>query len=230
LTDFSFFLGLNGGWSLGALGCHANSALIIYTLGCSLLSVFFISLTRYLSLIRNVQFTPRHIDLMIAGIWIAMMVIVGAFLVLLNINKDESYTGLAPTYTYCMIAGYTKKGFAPALLVLLVIVGIMIFQIYAWTTIVLYYMRTNRSRMAESVISSSSPAAIPESKVKKIGRKSQLSLLEIRLIKKAIGITLTFVLTWIWYVAYLIVELASKQAVPLWVSNDGFFIRVKLMI
>jgi hypothetical protein len=224
LTDFSFLLGLNGGWSLGKLGCRINSTFIIYTFACSLLSVLFISLTRYLSLIRNYQFKPRQINLIIASIWITMMVVAGISLILTQ-NVEDSIAGLTPTYTYCFVAGYTKKGFPISLIVLIAIVGIMIFQIYAWTTIVLYYIRMNRRHKKESpseVISSSSPAAITLSKVKKPEEKSQLSPLEIRLIKKAIGITLTFVLTWIWFVAYIIVELASKQAVPLWVSDDAF--------
>jgi hypothetical protein len=156
---------------------------------------------------------------MIAGIWIGMMFVVGGFW-LIGIHGEEGHA-LMPSNAYCFLAMYTTKGFPATLTLLIVIVSIMLFQIYAWIAIVLFYVRMKCRQREESVSKGASIALTPSIKSKKSTKLStKMSALELRLIKKAIGITLTFVLSWVWFVAYIIYELASRRPVPLWVSSQ----------
>ena len=180
-------------------------------------------LTRYLTLMRHVQFRQRDVHLIIAGIWVGLAMTVGLFYFIMKWEQSHS---LRPAYTYCFIAMDQHSAFTATLLLLLAIVGIMMFQIYAWTKIVLYYVRMKAKQRQEPVSSDLASSTAPSS-VKKKAKSvvvANLSELEVRLVKKAIWISLTFILSWIWFVGMMMYEMASQQEVPLWVCS--FFFRL----
>lgn len=155
---------------------------------------------------------------MIVGIWVGLAMTVALFYFIMKWDQSHS---LRPAYTYCFIAMNKHTGFTATLLLLLAVVGIMLFQIFAWTKIVLYYVEMKAKQRQEPVSSdlalSSSPSSIRK-KTKSV--VSNLSELEVRLVKKAIWISMTFILSWIWFVGMMMYEMASQEEVPLWVRQS----------
>ena len=120
--------------------------MIIATHAISILSVTFITLNRYLLIIWKKSITRFHALVMIACVRISLPVLI----LIYSASQDRSdvSVGIEPSFLYCFI-DFTSDN--PAIVVaLLIILAFMsapfFFMSIAYTQIVLFYRKMNRSR------------------------------------------------------------------------------------
>ena len=132
--------------NLGALGCKLFNSIIIATHAISILSVTFITLNRYMLIIWKKAITRYQALAMIAIAWISIPIII----ILYGVNKERSdiSLGIEPSFLYCFM-DFTSTN--PVIIVgLLIIITFMsapfVFMSLAYTQIILFYRKMNRSR------------------------------------------------------------------------------------
>ena len=131
---------------IGVLGCKLTNSTIIATHAISILSVTFITLNRYLLIIWKKAITRYQALAMIAIAWISLPCVISIY----GTNKERSdiSVGIEPSFLYCFM-DFTSTN--PVVIVaLLIIITFMsapfAFMSLAYTQIILFYRKMNRSR------------------------------------------------------------------------------------
>ena len=126
--------------------CLVSAAMIILTLSLSILSITFITLNRYLAIIWKTNITLSQALWMLAFAWSSVSIVV----ILYASNKDlsESSVALQPTYSYCLLDfTATDPIVITGLITIFVFLSVpLIFMTIAYTQIILFYRKMNRSR------------------------------------------------------------------------------------
>ena len=135
-----------GGWTTGKLGCHISLGVIVSALAISIASVTYITLNRYMAIMRKSNITRKQAQIMIAGAWTSLLLIV--LLYIFNEELSNNSIALQPARTYCLLDFASRDSLV--VIALITIITFMtfpiIFMIVAYTQIILYYRRMNRSR------------------------------------------------------------------------------------
>lgn len=137
----------SNGWSTGMIGCRITATMINIGLGISIFSLSFITLNRYLSIIWKYNISRLQALLMIFSIWIDGPII-GVLLFYYAGEYLNRITALQSSHLYCLLEYSSNDPEAtPALLSTLIFVSIpMIFLIFAYSSIIIFYVKANRSR------------------------------------------------------------------------------------
>lgn len=135
-----------GGWSVGQKGCLVSCAMILGTLGISILSITLLTLNRYMAIIWKVNITRTQALVMIGAIWIILCLIV--VLYLSSKELSENSISLQPSYFYCLLDFSSNDPIViTALITVLVFLALPIFFLsYAYSKIFIFYRAMNRKK------------------------------------------------------------------------------------
>ena len=208
------------------LGCLWTEALIIFTLGASIISVFAMTLHRYLIVVRSYHLTQKQAIAILSGIWIGLAVVIGLFLAFEDHGISAS---LQSSELYCFIASTRPEvlNVIATISILFFILGTMIFIVYAYYFIVKRYVELKRTAQMKDQVSVMHPADNIQQIEAQHHRKEFSPVLlilqrpqgipigdsEIKLLKKAIAIAGSFVCIWTFFVGKLLFEVLSQQPV-----------------
>lgn len=222
--------------SLCIIGCLLNEALIVFSLGASILSVSAMTLHRYLIVVRRVHLTRKQAFAFLSGIWIGLAVVVCLFL---SLGDMGTVVSLQSSGQYCFIAmhRWDTVSLLASLLVLLFIVGTMVFIVCGYYYIVKRYFYLKKEAKRRQEVSAKHPAdSIKEIEEAqhyrkqfspvalilqirlKAARNNQSSTMgygEIKLLKKAIAIAGSFVFIWVFLVVKIIYEVSNQEPVAM---------------
>ena len=137
---------ISSGWATGRIGCLISAGATIATLAISILSITLITLNRYLAIIMKTNITRSQALLMITLAWVVVFTVVGLYAS--NKNLLEQSFALQPSYTYCLLDfAATDPIVITAIFTIFIFLSIpSIFMIYAYSTIIIFYRKMNRSR------------------------------------------------------------------------------------
>lgn len=192
------WIGLHyGGWALGPFGCSANAAILIFSGGVSLLSVLGLAAYRYIVAVRSVDVRDKQANMAIAAIWFGLLFLIAVFAVYLYTSTDRESAGKlislqSAGYCYVAMSEPNYMNIIGSTLISLSIIGPMILQAVAYWQIVLFYLRHAKNRT------------------------SKRNAKEKKLIEKAVALTVTFSVCWIFFGIKCLYELISQKEVPFW--------------
>ena len=222
------------------VGCLLTEALIVFSLGASILSVFAMTLHRYLIVVRRVHITRKQAFGILSGIWVGLAVVVCLFA---SMGDMGAAVSLQSNGLYCFIAMHRPDTVTllASLLVLLFIVGTMVFIVYAYYFIVKRYIDLKKEAKKRQEVSVQHPAdnikeieaqqhrkefspaaLILQIRRPKAAGNNQNSTMgdgEIKLLKKAIAIAGSFVFIWVFFVVKIIYEVSNQR--PVAVAYDS---------
>lgn len=135
------------GWATGVVGCKINMALILCVLATSILSVTYMTLNRYLVIIWR-KYISRPQSLFMIGITWAFFPSLFLIMFMASPELMENMVALQPGRFYCLI-DFTSRDplVTPIVVTTLVIMTIpMVLLVLAYTQIISFYIRMNRSR------------------------------------------------------------------------------------
>ena len=221
-----------GGWATAQTGCLVNALLTILAECISILSLALLTFDRYSVLLKtlSLRFTQTSARICIIALWITCPILC---CYVLYFNAYGYIVGLGSSKHVCTLSWWTKEpltifGIAVCLVALL---GVLIFVVFAYTSIVLYYMRMKAEQVRkEMMISSSNKLSKSNYAVisprKPPGKQSDLNsppgslfnisgnglgLDEIKLLTRSIVITGTYFVCWTPYLVKIFVEIGSNH-------------------
>lgn len=202
---FCTFLVSGQGWWMGQIGCLLSAAFLIASIALSILSVVGLTAYRYFSIIYKNQFNQQYAMGAIASTWIiiTMLIIVFAFIP----GFLENTVALQPSRLYCALSWWKTdhpSSIAAVYICLLVIFLSISFIIFAYTHICMKYHQMRRSKAIHAL-----PTTLKNSSDLVIF--VQISSKEWLLIKKALLISLSFVLAWFPYCIKIVIEVATGE-------------------
>ena len=197
----------NSNWVIGKIGCFWDATIVIITFGVVIASLFLLTLNRYLALIQRIHMSQKQVTIAIISIWVGLIGLVSCFI---PVNNDPFFS-LQPSRLYCFIATHSSEPFniIAAMLILCFIVATMAFIVYAWTVIVLKYIKLINEKSIQNEFAPDGPR--------------ELTKMEVRLIKKALLIAGTFVFCWSFIVAKILYELITETEGPVWLDHIVVF-------
>ena len=202
---FCVFLVSGQGWWMGQIGCLFSAVSLIVSIALSILSVVGLTAYRYFSIIYKKQFTQQHAIGAIASIWIIIPMLVIIFVFLPGFL--ENTVALQPSRLYCALSWWNTdhpSSIAAVYICLLVIFLSISFILFAYTHICIKYHQMRRSKAIHAL-----PTTLKNSSDLVIF--VQISSKEWLLIKKALLISLSFVLAWFPYCIKIVIEVATGE-------------------
>ena len=205
-------------------GCLWNEMLIIYTLGASILSIFCMTLHRYLIVVFRINLAQKHVYISLSAIWIGLVGVVGLFVVFEDVDSAVS---LQSSLLYCFIAmDYpATSNVLASLFALSFIVGTMVFLCFAYNAIVQKYFQLRANAKQKEMDASGNQPNVKISAQSSKGhqidlsfgkrhqREKSMGVNELKLVKKSIAIGGSFIGVWLFFVAKIIYELVNQKPV-----------------
>lgn len=182
-----------GGWATGYLGCQLNSAIMVYSFSVSVSSVVGLTIHRYLAVIHRYHLSQREVYIIMSTMWISLAIACGVVTALDKLSNRSIYA-LEGSKMYCFLASTTENVVALTgmIICILVVAVSMIFICYAYFRIYHYYTHAKSRGIT----------------------KSQKRENEKKLLKKGVAICTSFVVTWVFFLFKMILELGLKKSVP----------------
>ncbi|KAJ3355480.1 mitochondrial membrane protein [Kappamyces sp. JEL0680] len=104
-----------GGWGTGAVGCHISNVIVLCACFCSVMTLFFISLERYLSVVWQIMVSMQTVSIWIVVIWLISLFI-SLFPLMTGIENE--IVGLQTAKLICAINWVSTNPFAYAIIAL----------------------------------------------------------------------------------------------------------------
>lgn len=219
----------SNGWATGQTGCLVNALLAILAECLSILSLALLTFDRYSVLLKTLtlRFTQNSARICIIALWITCPILC---CYVIYFNAYGYIVGLGSTKYVCTLSWWTKEpltvfGIAVCLVALL---GVLIFVVFAYTSIVIFYMRMKADQVRkEKITSSSDKLSKSNGPLKSSGPgkpknlnsppgslfnvSGNLSADEIKLLTRSIVITGTYFVCWTPYLVKIFVEIGSNH-------------------
>ena len=203
---------------LQSLGCMWSQVLIIYTLGCSILSIFAMTFHRYMIVIHSYYLNQKQVYATIASIWLGMMLCIGLFAAS---QTQDIAIGLQASKLYCYLAMDSTEthNIISSSFVIFVLLATMLFLVFAYYSIVKRYIDMKAMAAKKKKEESGKSPLRNMEHLPVAGHAKDVSILnrlgenEIKLIKKAIAISGTFCAIWAFFVGKAIFEMVYHQEV-----------------
>ena len=181
--------------NLSKIGCYWEVILIIIFLGASILSVFAMTLHKYLSILHRIQLTLPRVLVLIAAAWLLPVLMIILFECMFDLGNISS---IQSSGTWCFLAMNKTEplNISATILVFLFIASTICMLVFGHLAIVLAYKRWSEKKIAEG-------QADADQMVK-----------ERRLISKSIAISALFSFTWSFFLSKMMYELITHLLVP----------------
>lgn len=175
-------------------GCFWEVVLIIIFLGASILSVFAMTLHKYLSILHRIQLTLPRVLILIAAAWLLPVLMVILFSCLFDLGNISA---IQSSGTWCFLAMNTTEplNITATILVLLFIASTVSMLIFGHLAIVRAYKRWSEKKIAAG--------QADDDQIEK----------ERRLISKSIAISAVFSFSWAFFLGKMMYELISHLQV-----------------
>ena len=180
-----------GGWYLGRLGCHVNEFLFITAFGVSISSTIGLSIHRYMHIIKQVTIHPRRVIQSIIGFWVS---IPSLLLVFFFVGVPGEGIALQSSGIYCFQATWSKIRtviISTAIIISIVFIGFIAITICNFSLV----------------------ALIRSAKQKKGKREKELQLT-----KRAVALSLGFLVGWFPMLIKIVSEFATKEPASDWLD------------
>lgn len=200
------------------LGCMWSQILFIYTLRCSILSMFAMTFHRYMIVIHSYHLSQKKVYAIIGSIWLGMALSIGLFAAS---QSQDTAIGLQASKLYCYLAMDSTEthNIISSSFVIFVLLVTMLFLVFAYYSIVKRYIDMKamaaKKKNGESGKSPIQKIAEPPAD----GRANEITIInrlgenEIKVIKKAIAISGSFSAVWTFFVGKSIFEMVCHQEV-----------------
>ena len=198
-------------------GSWWSEVLLVYSLGCSVLSIFAMTLHRYLIVVHSYRLTQDQVYMILTTIWAGLLVGLGLSSLFQN---AESVVGLQSSQLYCYIAMDSTyiANIVSSTIALFFLAGIIMFICYAYAHIVKRYMdllAAKKQKKREGTIGEPEvfslvnigEAAPPLTRTPTIGEN------ETKLIIKAMAFIGSFTGIWSFFIGKAIYEIALHTQV-----------------
>jgi hypothetical protein len=202
---FGFINIPGGGWSSGRIGCIIDAFIVCSSCFCSILTLLFVTLERYLQVVHSQELSKSRAWKAIIGLWTLSFILGG--LPLITNTFGVTY-GLQSSNLLCVFSWWDVS---PAQIVMHVtsfsaIGGCLTVMIFCYTNIFLKFRQTVRS------VGSATKSDTQVSGTKE--KEGLISKKEMQLLIKSVVLTFTYVLGWSPYMIKIIVEIATQRRVP----------------
>ena len=180
-----------GGWYLGPLGCYINAMLFINAFGVSISSTIGLSIHRYMHIIKQVTIHPRRVIQSIIGFWVS---IPSLLLVFFFVGVPGEGIALQSSGIYCFQATWSKIRtviISTAIIISIVFIGFIAITICNFSLV----------------------ALIRSAKQKKGKREKELQLT-----KRAVALSLGFLVGWFPMLIKIVSEFATKEPASDWLD------------
>ena len=185
--------------------------------------MFGMTLHRYLIVVHGIYLTHAQSYTILAGIWIGIAVLLGVFLPFADL---DTFISLQSSDIYCFTAMHRSEplNVIASLLVLFVVLGVMLFMLYAYYFIVKRYLDLKKADKQRKEAKDAAVEGLSHQGIKsprlQAKESSNMGGNEIKLLKKAIAIAGSFVCIWSFFAGKIIYEVSNSE--PVAVSYDLF--------
>lgn len=196
-----------GGWAVGPDACFWEVILITASLGMSIVNVFLISAHRYLVIIFEHSISQLQAKIIIAISWLGLLALIGGISHIYSLSNG-ALSGLQNNFMYCYLALSSNDPVNQVVgsLIIFIISSVIIFIIFAYSSIVIKFSRVNRS-LNEDINNSISIDSSPTKKGLKTAQEKNL-------LKKSIAICASFIFSWIFFDFLAIYEVTMHEEAP----------------
>ena len=139
------------GWASGQFGCQVAAFFAISAIGISIISITFITLNRYLIIMKQIYISKSQCLWMIAGAYLCMTI----FILVYSSNKSlvENSIALQPSLSYCLL---DFASIDPIVFTVLITNAVflsvpVIFMTIAYYQIIAFYRNMNRKKKRAKV-------------------------------------------------------------------------------
>jgi hypothetical protein len=222
LTSMAIFDFINiagGGWATGKIGCVINGFILCTCCFCSILTLLTATVERYLQVVHSSAMSKPRAWLAVISLWMLSFILGGLPFI---INTFGITYALQSSNLLCVFSWWDRS-LAQILInvtAFCTIISCLSAMIFCYASIFMTFRKAARSVGVKSFISQSmmSSANTKKSLVNSVQsnteKDSALMAKEVRLLIKAVVLTLSFVIGWTPYMIKIIVEIAMEKQAP----------------